>query len=152
MTERGKYQIGALKYLYEMELVDDPQLINNLKMNILMVSKHIKEVEFIASYHRKQMLVWIELNWWGRKFLKSRIKTSVYEILTQLLPNFSFRVTEDYSILELAQQKITRALSGESYENDNDSSSTDGIDDGISEELSETSNLLPNQEKQSGSK
>lgn len=151
MNERGKFQLGALKYLYEMELVDDPQLINNLKMNIMMASKHIREVEFIASYHRKQMLVWIELNWWGRKFLKSRIKADVYEVLTQLLPNFSFRVTEDYSILELAQEKIAKTLSGESYEKTSDSNSNGDINDGISEELSETSNVLPDQKEQSKS-
>lgn len=110
--QKGQFQFSALKWLYELELIDDPQLINNLKGNLFSISPHVSEVEFIASYQNKQMLIWLELTWIGRVFLKERILTAATERVNALLPNFKVRVVTDRAILDLAVSKVKNALTG----------------------------------------
>lgn len=110
--DKGKFQYSALKFVYDLELVDDPQLINNMKLNIFSVSSQIKEVEMVASYHTKSMLIWIDLAWLGKTFLKNRIEMGVLDRVQQLLPNFRFRVVSDRVILDLALEKVKKALKG----------------------------------------
>lgn len=110
--ERGKFLYSGLKFLYEMELVNDPQLINNLKLNVLAVSPRIKEVDFLSSYHHKTMLIWVDLTWWGRKFYEKRILNDVHEIVQQLLPKFKFRVVSDKNIFELALRRVRILFDG----------------------------------------
>lgn len=126
MESRQNFQLGGLKWLYEMEMIQDPQLINNLKFNILALSPHIKEVEFLSIYETRQLLIWIELNWWGKLFYKKQLLIEVSELVAQLLPKFKTRVTIDYSILELSRQKIIKALSGGKNEKNSNSDSSNG--------------------------
>lgn len=132
--EKQKFQYASLKFLYEMELVDDPQLINNMKLNVFSISGCINDVEFLSSYLHKSMLVYIELNWLGRTFLKKRIESGVTDRVQQLLPNFKFRVTTEKRILDMALEKVKTALKGETNEKLSNSS-TDGSnsDSGSSE-------------------
>lgn len=118
--EKGKFQYSALKFVYEMELVDDPQLINNMKLNIFNVSRHIMDVELLSSYHTKSMLVFIDLTWFG-KLLRKRIEVDVLDRVQQLLPNFKFRVVSDRKILDMSLEKVKTALKG-------------GINDKVSDE------------------
>lgn len=117
--ERGKFQFAGLKFLYDMELVDDPQLINNLKMNIFDVSAHIRDVEFLSSYHHKSMLIYLDLNWFGRTFLQKRLSIDTLDRVKQLLPNFRFRVVTDRKIFDLALEKVRIALKGDANEKSN---------------------------------
>lgn len=110
--EKAKFQLAALKFLYEIELLDDPQLINNLKLNVFSVSPSIREVELVCSYHHKSILVWLELSWLGRKFLQKRITADVLDRVQQLLPNFKFRVVTDRNILELALKQVESVMKG----------------------------------------
>lgn len=115
--ERTQYQQEGLKWLIEAELLQHPQAINNIKFNILMVSPSIKEVELLIYRENKSMLVLLELTWFGRKFLKKRIMPEVQDILTQLLPSFRFRITENPKIMEMAVERVKQALSGGTNEN-----------------------------------
>lgn len=108
--EKGKFQFSGLRFLYEMELIDDPQLINNLKLNIFDVSKMILDAEFVSSYHHRSMLIWVELDWLGRTFFKERITTAVADRVQQLLPKFKLRVVSDRAILEMSLNKIKEAM------------------------------------------
>lgn len=126
MDERQKYQMNGLKWLYELEVVNHPQVINNLKLNILITSKHIKEVELLMYREKKSVLVLLHLGWFGRKFSKKRIFEEVYESLQQLLPSFKFRVTDDPNIMKLAVDRVTYALSGGTHEKGNNNA--DGSD------------------------
>jgi hypothetical protein len=110
--DRQKYQVSGLKWLYEMQVLDDPQLVNNMKLNILMVSSSIRETEFLIFQEKKQMLVYLDLTWFGRKFRKERIVFEVEDMLSQLLPSFKFRITDDISILLLAIEKVKQAVTG----------------------------------------
>lgn len=113
---KGKFQYAGLKFLYDMEIVDDPQLLNNMKLNIFSVSPSIKEIEFLASYPHRSILVWLEISWFGKKFLEKRIIAGVTDRVQQLLPNFRFRVTTDRRIFDLALARMKTVLKGESNE------------------------------------
>ena len=117
--DKGKYQYEGLKWMFELEMLNHPQVVNQLKFNILMVSKQIKEVELLIYRENKSMLVLLELGWMGRTFQrqKRRIFTEVHEVLTQLLPSFNFRVTDDPKIMEMAVALVKKALTGGTNEN-----------------------------------
>lgn len=110
--EKGKFQYSALRFIFDMELVDDPQLINHMKMNIFSISRHIKDTELLSSIHTKSMLVYIDLNWVGRTFLKNRIEAEVFDRVKELLPNFNFRVVSNKVIFDMAIEKVKNALKG----------------------------------------
>lgn len=116
--DKAKYQYEGVKWLYEMEMLNHPQLINQIKLNILMVSNRIKEAELLIYRENKSMLVLLELSWFGRRsWIKKQIFASVHDILSQLLPSFRFRVTDDPKIMEMAIAQIKRALTGGLNEN-----------------------------------
>lgn len=117
--EKGKFQFAGLKFLFEMELIDDPQLVNHLKLNILDVSSSIRDVELLSSYNHRAMLIYADVSWFGRKFFMKRIEAGILERVKQLLPNFRFRVTADRKILDLALEKVKFVLKGEPNENSN---------------------------------
>jgi hypothetical protein len=118
-----KLQHAGLKWLQELELVNDPQMINQLKMNVLLCSRRIKEVEFLVYRENKTTLVLLELSWLGRKFFKRSIFAEVEDVLSQMLPTFRFRVTDDPAIMQLAIARVTRALTGGRNEDHNTSGS-----------------------------
>jgi len=108
VSDKVKMQVGALKFLYEIELLDDPNLTNNLKLNILAVSKRIRETEILSlhRFERKEMLIYVDLSWWGRKFESERILSDVERVVTELLPNFKLRVTQDKKVLDAAVKNV----------------------------------------------
>lgn len=120
--DKTKFQYEGIKWLAELELINHPQLINTVKFNILTVSKRIKEVELLIYREQKSMLVLLELSWLGSKFFKKQIFTEVQELLTQLLPNFRFRVTDDPKIMNMAIALVQKAVSGGNDEKNTDSS------------------------------
>ena len=124
--EKQKFQYEGLKWLVELELLNHPQVINQLKFNILMVSKHIKEVELLIYRENKSILVLLELSWIGRKFKKTQILQDVHEVVSQMLPSFRFRITEDPKIMELAIEKVKTALTGGKDEDVLKSGTSDG--------------------------
>lgn len=115
--DRTKYQYEGMKWFVELELLNHPQVINTLKLNIFMASKSIKEAELLIYRENKAMLVLLELSWFGRTFNKRRIFEDVQESLSQLLPSFRFRITDDPRIMGLAVAKVKQALTGGKNEN-----------------------------------
>lgn len=110
--DRQKYQHEGLKWLFELDLLSQPQAINTIKFNILALSNRISEVELLIYREKKSMLVKVDLTWFGRKFYKKQIFSDINEMLTQLLPTYRFRVTDDQAILDLAIAQVTKALTG----------------------------------------
>jgi hypothetical protein len=108
----SKYQLNAMKWLFELEVLNNPQVINTIKFNILAVSNSIKETELLIFRENKAILVLIKLNWFGRTFHKNQIISDIHEQLRLLLPSFNFRVTEDPKIMELAVAQVKHAVSG----------------------------------------
>lgn len=120
--DRTKFQYEGMKWLMELELLNDPQAINNIKLNIMITSNRIKEVELLIYRENRSMLVLLDLTWIGRKFFKQRIFAEVQDILTQMLPSFQFRVTDNPEIMKLAIERVKKALTGGKYENDSNPS------------------------------
>lgn len=108
--DNAKYQYAGLQWIREMELLDNKQLINILKMNILLVSNRVKEVELLISSENKQMLVYLDLSWLGRKFFRKSIFADTEDVLTQLLPSFKFRVIDDPKLFATALERVKAAL------------------------------------------
>ena len=109
--EKHKYQMHGIKWLFEMELVSDPQLVNTVKLNIFSVSNLIREVEIVMSQEDKKMLIWIEVSWFTKTFRIKKIRDieqDIISILGKMLPNFKFRVITDISILNMAVDQVTR--------------------------------------------
>ncbi len=121
-NNRQRFQYEGLKWLYELEIVNDPQLINNLKLNVLVLSRHIKDAEFLIYRENKSILVYLELNWFASKFLRSRLIDEAGQIVSELLPAYKFRVITDKNILNMAVDLVKKALGGK---NEKSSSNTD---------------------------
>lgn len=150
LDDKHKFQGSGLRFLYEMELVDDPQLINNMKLNILMLSNSIKEVEFLSVYETKQMLILLELSWFGRTFFRNHICAAVQERVQQLLPNFSFRVTDDPKIMDAAKERVRLVLQGGKDEVSSNSDAASEPGSGASQsKLQEESDSVPDSEESS---
>src|SRR5690606_18085919 len=100
--ETIKTQAAGLKWLYEMELLNSPQLINNLKLNIFTTDTTIKDVELLIDQNTKGLLIYVKLSWWGRKFRQDRIKMNIEDLISQLLPTYRKRVIHERWIFDLA--------------------------------------------------
>lgn len=109
LTQKLAIQQQGLKWLAEYELLYDPQFINNLKLNILSVSKQIKEVEILSLhlYDKKDMLIWIDLTWLGG-FRAESLKEKTETVVLNLLPKFNLRVTANYEIMRLALLRVNK--------------------------------------------
>lgn len=94
----------ALGWIMEMELVSDPNFINALLLNIFRVSSNIKDCQVVIDGVKKRMLVWLELDWWGRKFKQEKLKELVEAMLLTALPSFTFRVIYDPKLLKRSIQ------------------------------------------------
>lgn len=154
--DKYKYQQSGLKWLYEMELLDDPQLINNLKLNIMDASGfRVKEVEFVMAQSEQKMLVWIKLSWFYKRWGLNKTCNAIQERLVQLLPNFTFRIITDRSILELAITKLKGSLTGGTYAVSTTANSSDndaGTNSSKESEVQETPSILPDSEERKESK
>lgn len=116
-SEKSKFQYEGMKWIMELQLLNQPQAINTIKFNILMASPRIKEVELLIYRENQTMLVLLDLTWFGRKFQKKQIFSDVQDALSQLLPSFRFRVTDDPNIMTLAVERVQKALTGGLNEN-----------------------------------
>tara|TARA_R110000868_G_C10973188_1_gene771545 strand:+ start:81039 stop:81620 length:582 start_codon:yes stop_codon:yes gene_type:complete len=152
--ERMKTQASGLKWLYEMEVLNSPQLINNLKLNIFTQDNTIRDVELLFDQNNKGVLIYIKLSWWGRTFRQKEIKIRIEDIITQLLPSYRKRVITERWILDLALTKAKEVVGVKNEKSSKKPNTTDsnGSDTDVSrssgDELQETSDLLPDQEEQ----
>jgi hypothetical protein len=126
--ERQQFQYEGLRWLYEMQLINHPQVINNLKMNVLLISKSIRDVELLIDRENKKMLVYLDLSWFGRKFKKNHIFSETEIILSQLLPAFRFRIIDDPVIFNMAVEKIKKVIVGGKSELKNNANSSNSND------------------------
>lgn len=109
--EKQNFQIEAIKWLFEAELLDDPRVIHTLKMNVFVKVPRVKEMEFlIAGPPKRQILVYAETSWFTKKFFGERTCGEVKEVIQQFFPKYQIRVITDEKILQLAQKKVKEYL------------------------------------------
>lgn len=89
MDEKTQYLNSAVSWLYENEIVDNPQLLNHLYLNIFSISKRIKDVELVINSLKKHINIYLEFDFLG-KLLKSesKVQMTVSENLKELLPKY----------------------------------------------------------------
>lgn len=114
--DKLKFQYNALKWVFEHQLLDDPQVMNHLAMNVFDVSKSIKDVEFLLARDQRQLLIYVELSWFGRTFKRKSLFEETENALAQMLPTFKFRVTDDPKIFKMSLDNVKKALTGGSRE------------------------------------
>lgn len=146
--ERVKTQSAGIRWLYEMELLQNPQLIDNLKLNIFMQHKRIKDVEILVDQSRKGILIYLKLNWWGNKFNQEEIKFSVEELMSNLLPNFRKRIIFNRDIFQMALDKAKELVRGNNEKSNNNSNVVSNNQNTSKSGLPTTSDLLPDQKEQ----
>ena len=113
-SEAEKMAAAGLAWLYELELVNSPTLLNNLYGNLYSFPK-VQDCEIIIDKYQKKMLIWVKFTWFTRKFLKARRHALIMDMLDQLqtlLPSFEFRLTEDRALFERALKKTQEMLFG----------------------------------------
>ena len=142
----------ALKWLYEMEMVDNPTLKSNLLENLFLIDKSIKDCALfiLPSFtHQKGILVYLKLSLWSKWFRKNEIKDRIIQMFNELLPSYSIRIVDNYNILTLAEERVRLVYGGfnETKTTDNDIND-DTINSSVESKLQKSSDLLPNKEEQ----
>ncbi len=151
----------ATNWLLEMEMIDSPQLKNFLILNIYNTSKRIKNVNIIVDTNLKVMLIYLNLDFWGRLFNKQdEIGNNITNQIAEVLPSFRSRVIYDESIFQMALEKAEE-MAGLKEEKASEANDTDSASDGVelsgaseaeSEVQSGAPNSLPNSEEQTEDK
>ncbi len=160
--EGEKFVPNALKWLYELEALDSPALLNNLYGNIYASSRHVKDVQLLVDKNEKKMLIYMKFSWKARLLLgvKKRTAELVLDNLQELLPSFQFRITEKKDLFEKALENAKKVALGRKDENsDTNNSSPDNNDSDNAtdsstgkENVQQTSDLLPNKKEQTKDK
>lgn len=111
--DNNKVKVSALSWLYEMEVLQSPVIMTNLKENILLAHENIKDSEILIFQEHKQILIYLEIDWKAKLFKKHKeISSKVEDIITTLLPSFKNRVVFDKNILTLALKKAKEIYGG----------------------------------------
>lgn len=99
------YSKITLNWLYELEYVDSPALLNNLYENIFLTNKNIQDIEIVINKENRTILVFLKLTWYSKLVWRAEIHDRVISVLNKLLPEYRYRVTEDLKLLNLALEK-----------------------------------------------
>lgn len=118
-------QADALKWLLEMDVVSDPNVLNGIILNLYRLSSSIKNIEIVTDMPQRKLLVYLELSWWGTKFRQRRIKELSENMLDDALPRFQKRVIFDKTILDRA----LAIVQGRENEQENDLRTTESRGD-----------------------
>jgi hypothetical protein len=102
----------GLSWLLELQLLQNPELLNAIVLNIFKLSNRVKNLEFLADQNNKRLLIWLELDWLGKNFHKKNIERSVMEMLVSVIPNFKIRVCYDRVLFDKAVKTVEELKSG----------------------------------------
>ena len=99
-TTNDEYFNYAMKWAYDLELFDMPQVQNHLYVNIYSQSKRISNAELILNQNERKLLILLEFDLFARifSFLQTRIITNLQSQLSELMPNYKIRVINDVGI------------------------------------------------------
>jgi hypothetical protein len=92
----------ALSWLFEMEMLNNPTVLNSVVLNVFKLTKGIVDAEFVVDMNDKKLLVYLELNFWHKHFKKAQVQAQVLDMLDTVIPSFKKRVVYDKEILEKA--------------------------------------------------
>ena len=148
---------SALKWLYEMEALDSPILLQNLYENVFLADKRIKDCKIFITppqTQQKGILVWLKLGFWAKTFHKDQIYLIVEQVIETLLPSYRVRIVDNENILFLAVKRL-KELYGDTHatNNNNDNKPTQyNGKSAKSTSIPKASHIQPNSKKSSKDK
>lgn len=89
----------GLRWLLEMEALNNPSTQNALVLNIFRISKRVLDTQLVMDTRNKKMLVFLKLTKWGDWFERKSIAFQVANMIKEVLPSFQLRVTYSEDIL-----------------------------------------------------
>lgn len=92
----------ATSWMAELEFVNNKHFLNTVTLNIYKISKYIKDVEFVTDMNERKMLIYLQLSRWGNWFHKESVAQEVLDMMTTVLPSYSFRVIYNREYFEKA--------------------------------------------------
>lgn len=103
-------QSEALRWLLEMEIVNDPNVLNSLILNIHKASDRIQDVEVVLDTPHKRMLVYLDVDcgWWRQATRQQEIHDAVANMLDEALPSYTHRVVFDRTVLNKALELVNK--------------------------------------------
>lgn len=116
MTEALKLQREGMSWLFEMGILDNPNVINQLKGNILGLYPHIYDIELLSIMSPKQqVLIYLEfkkLPFWKRfnKDSKEQDCINIQEFVSDMLSTFQVKVTTDPEVFTKALEVAKRSI------------------------------------------
>lgn len=108
----GNPNSEALQWLLEMELVNNPRVLNSIILNVFRIVKGVKDADFIIDTQNKKLLIYLELTWFYRKFRQTEVGERVGTMIEQALPTFQTRVVFDRTILNKALDIMKKRTNG----------------------------------------
>lgn len=144
----NRLRSGALGWLYEMENLNSPTLQQNLQENILLSNHKIRSCEVLFIHEFKDIMVYIELGIFAKILKGKSISEDVEMVIKRLLPSFRVRIVLDKKIFDLAFQKVKEYYGGNNESINNSSNYPIQSANTGKSGLSETSDILPDQEEQ----
>jgi hypothetical protein len=103
---------GALRWLYDLEQVTSPHLLNNLYLNIYAQSSHIKDVDLLIDKENRKMLIYMRFGFIANTFRRVKLKVlkNTLDNVQKLLPAFEFRIVEDRALFDKSLRIAKRAV------------------------------------------
>lgn len=102
---KGHFVSGTLKWMYELNMLDNPAVITNFYENLYLADKGIQDIEIVLSKENKTVLVFLKLGFYSRIFKRIEVHGKVTSVIKTLLPEYRSRITEDRAVLEAALNK-----------------------------------------------
>ena len=163
MDTKQQINSSALKWLFEMEALDSPVLLQNLYENVFLSHQGIKDCKIFITppqTGQKGILVWLKLKFWTRVFHKEEAYSVAEQVIKTLLPSFRVRIVDDEKLLYLAVEKLKEVYGGGDVPNKStDISNTTNNDKSLNRECAEpsipennTSDILPDSKESSKDK
>lgn len=107
---KSEFQIHSLKWLLEMEMIDDPRVLNMIKFNVFAKVRRVVATEFLILLPpKREMLILVETTWLGRLF-QTKLLTEVELVVKAILPQFEVKVTLDPLEFQAAHERVLKYL------------------------------------------
>lgn len=110
-SDKAKFQYQGIKFLFDWELLNEPQVIHTIKVNVLGRFPWVIDLEYIfRSEPRKELIMWLHTpkRMWWKKRKEAQLRIDVLEIMQQLLPKYEIRIVTDRKIFEMALENVRK--------------------------------------------
>ena len=103
-----KFAASSLRFVYNNELLEDPCLLNDLYLGIYKLSKCIKDQEILINSNTKQIFVFIELSFLGKKlkFIENNVRIQINEFLRDRLGWYKVKIFTEYEDFKKVKDKL----------------------------------------------